>query len=47
MTERGKVGTLIRTIPVGVQDHNMFLSPGQKVAWVTNNNDGTVSIIET
>jgi YVTN family beta-propeller protein len=36
-----------RSVPVGVQDHNVFLSPDQSKAWVTNNNDGTVSVIDT
>jgi YVTN family beta-propeller protein len=34
------------TIPVGTQDHNVFLSPDRTTAWVANNNDGTVSIID-
>ena len=42
-----ETGEIIRTVPVGVQDHNVFLSPDQQVAWMTNNNDGTVSIIDT
>jgi len=40
-------GKAVKTIPVGVQDHNIFLSPDQKIAWVTNNNEGTVSLIDT
>lgn len=38
---------VMSTIAVGVQNHNVMLSPDQKSAWVTNNNDGTVSIIDT
>lgn len=30
----------------GVQDHKVYLRPDQKIAWVTNNNDGTVSILD-
>ena len=40
-------GTLRRTIPVGVQNHNVFLAPDRKTAWVTNNNDGTVTVLDT
>jgi YVTN family beta-propeller protein len=40
-------GKAVKTIPVGVQDHNIFLSPDQKTAWVANNNEGTVSLIDT
>jgi YVTN family beta-propeller protein len=39
-------GRVTTTIPVGVQDHNVFLSPDKKFAWVTNNNDGTVSVVD-
>ena len=34
------------TIPVGVHDHNVFLSPDRKFVWVTNNNDGTISVVD-
>ena len=34
-------------VPVGIQNHNIFLSPDQTRAWVTNNNDGTVSVVDT
>src|SRR5713101_1363272 len=40
-------GRTLNTVPVGVQDHNVFLNPDQTEAWVTNNNDGTVSVIDT
>lgn len=39
--------TEIKRIPVGVHDHNVFLSPDKKSAWVTNNNAGTVTVIDT
>lgn len=32
---------------VGVQNHNIILNPDQTRAWVTNNNEGTVSVIDT
>ena len=37
------VGTrqVVRTIPVGIQDHNVALNPSQTQAWVTNNSAGT------
>jgi integrase len=38
-------GTLRRAIPAGVQNHNVFLAPDKRTAWVTNNNDGTVTVI--
>lgn len=40
-------GRVVKTIPVGVHDHNVFLSPDRTEAWVANNNDGTVSVIDT
>lgn len=40
-------GGVVKTIPVGVHDHNVFLSPDRSTAWVANNNSGTVSIIDT
>ena len=40
-------GEAVRTIPVGVHNHNVFLSPDKKAAWVANNNNGTVSVIDT
>ncbi|WP_434011226.1 YncE family protein [Methyloceanibacter sp.] len=40
-------GEAVKTIPVGVHDHNVFLSPDRSAAWVANNNDGTVTIIDT
>lgn len=39
-------GELTNSIPVGVQDHNVVLNPDQTQAWVTNNNDGTVSAFD-
>ena len=39
--------TETKRIPVGVHDHNVYLSPDQRFAWVTNNNSGTVSVIDT
>jgi YVTN family beta-propeller protein len=40
-------GELRKTLPVGVQNHNVFLAPDRATAWVTNNADGTVSILDT
>lgn len=40
-------GKAIKTIPVGVHDHNVFLSPDRREAWVANNNDRTISVIDT
>lgn len=39
--------TEVKRIPVGVHDHNVYLSPDRRSAWVTNNNAGTVSVIDT
>lgn len=36
-----------KTIPVGIHNHNVALRPDQKQAWVTNNNAGTISIIDS
>jgi DNA-binding beta-propeller fold protein YncE len=40
-------GAAAKTIPVGIHNHNVALRPDQKQAWVTNNNAGTLSIIDT
>ena len=42
-----KAGALRQTIPVGIQNHTVFLAPDRKTAWVTNNNDGTVTVLDT
>jgi YVTN family beta-propeller protein len=34
-------------VPVGIQNHNIILKPDQTRAWVTNNNEGTVSVVDT
>lgn len=39
------IGQVTKSIKVGTQDRNVALSPDQKFAWVSNNNDGTISII--
>jgi YVTN family beta-propeller protein len=40
-------GKVVTEIKVGAKNHNVFLSPDQKRAWVTNYNEGTVAIIDT
>lgn len=40
-------GTVTQTIPIGVHNHNVALRPDKRQAWVTNNNAGNVSIIDT
>lgn len=40
-------GKVTGQIKVGMKNHNVYLSPDQKFAWVTNNNANTVSIIDT
>jgi YVTN family beta-propeller protein len=40
-------GKATAEIKVGAKNHNVFLSPDQKQAWVTNYNEGTVAVIDT
>ncbi|MGZ8096620.1 MAG: YncE family protein [Methylosarcina sp.] len=40
-------GTVKQTISVRVHNHNVALRPDKRQAWVTNNNAGTVSVIDT